>query len=200
VLDGLSLSDAKESVREKAVAFVSEMIALAGRFGAAVIIGSIQGSAQPPATRQQALGRLAEALKLLADTAAKQDVVILLEPLNRYETNLVNTLSEGVELIESLGTDNVYLLADLFHMNIEEASITESIRAAGKHIGYVHFVDSNRRPAGLGHIDLADVGLALRDIGFDGYASAEALPCPDPDRAAAQTVAAFRKCFGAGTQ
>jgi sugar phosphate isomerase/epimerase len=129
----------------------------------------------------------------LAPVAADLGLLLFVEPLNRYETNLVNTLAEGVELIESLDADNVCLLADLFHMNIEETSISDSIRAGGEHIGYVHFVDSNRRAAGMGHIDLGRVSRALRDIGFDGYASAEALPWPDSDGAAAQTMAAFHQ-------
>jgi sugar phosphate isomerase/epimerase len=78
-------------------------------------------------------------------------------------------------------------------MNIEEESIGGSIRSAGRYIGHVHFVDSNRWPAGMGHIDLAEAAEALKEIGFDGYASAEALAYPDPDSAAAQTIKAFRQ-------
>jgi sugar phosphate isomerase/epimerase len=86
-------------------------------------------------------------------------------------------------------------LADLFHMNIEESDLAAALRAGGKHIGHVHFVDSNRRPAGLGHIDYAPVVRALADIGYDGYASAEALPYPDSAAAAYQTMRTFRKLF-----
>jgi sugar phosphate isomerase/epimerase len=106
---------------------------------------------------------------------------------------MINNLSDGIKLIGSLDCSSVFLLADLFHMNIEEESIGGSIRSAGKHIGHLHFVDSNRRPAGMGHIDLAEVAEALKEIGFDGYASAEALAYPDPDSAAVQTMGAFRE-------
>jgi sugar phosphate isomerase/epimerase len=117
------------------------------------------------------------------------------EPLNRYETNLVNTVAAGVRLLQGLSTKNVVLLADLFHMNIEEDDLAMAIRAGAGHIGHVHFVDSNRRPAGLGHIDYPPMVAALEEIGYAGFASAEALPYPDPVAAARQTIAAFKKYF-----
>jgi sugar phosphate isomerase/epimerase len=98
-----------------------------------------------------------------------------------------------VALVESLASKNVVLLADLFHMNIEEVDIAAALGAGGRHIGHVHFVDSNRRAAGFGHIDYRPVAEALRSIGYDRYASAEALPYPDPDAAARQTIDAYRK-------
>ena len=122
---------------------------------------------------------------------------LLFEPLNRYETNLVNTVEDGVRLVRSLATDNVKLLVDLFHMNIEEADVPAAIRAGAGAIGHVHFVDSNRRPAGCGHTDFAPIAAALREIGFDGYVSAEALPYPNPAEAAALTIRAYRRFFGA---
>ena len=192
-LHRLHLSSPDREIRRKARDFISAMIDFAGPFGAPAIIGSMQGCLEQDITREQVLAWLAEGLNELGSKAAAYGVNLIFEPLNRYETDLVNTLGEGVELIESLDCDNVFLLADLFHMNIEEESIAGSIRAAAGHIGHVHFVDSNRRPAGMGHIDLAEVALALKEIGFDGYASAEALPYPDADSAAAQTMAAFRE-------
>jgi sugar phosphate isomerase/epimerase len=143
--------------------------------------------------RVQSLGWLAEGLSELGSNAAACGVNLIFEPLNRYETNLINRLADGVELIKSVKCKNILLLADLFHMNIEEESIAACLRKFGDYIGYVHFVDSNRRAAGMGHIDLAEVARALSEIGYDGYASAEALPYPDSDKAAAQTIAAFKK-------
>ena len=80
------------------------------------------------------------------------------------------------------------LLADLFHMNIEETNIAQAIERGGSRIGHVHFVDSNRRAAGFGHIDFAPIAQSLRSIGYDGFASAEAFPFPDPDAAARSTI------------
>jgi sugar phosphate isomerase/epimerase len=94
-----------------------------------------------------------------------------------------------------LETSNVVLLADLFHMNIEEADIAAALRAGKGYIGHVHFVDSNRRPAGLGHLDFVPIAEALEDISYQGFASAEALPYPDSAAAARQTIEAFRQLF-----
>jgi sugar phosphate isomerase/epimerase len=82
-------------------------------------------------------------------------------------------------------------------MNIEERSIPEAIRAGGRNIGHIHFVDSNRRAAGQGHIDLAGAVAALGDIDYNGYLSAEAIPYPDSDTAAAQTITAFKRVMPA---
>ena len=94
-----------------------------------------------------------------------------------------------------LETGDVTLLTDLFHMNIEEASIGDALRENAEYVGHVHFADSNRRPVGLGHTDMTDIVAALKEIGYTGYASAEAFPYPDPDEAAAQTLSAFNDCF-----
>jgi len=193
VLHGMHLVSPDANIRRNARDFISDMIEFGARFGAAAIIGSMQGRIEAGVEREHALVWLIEAFNELGGKAADFGVDLLLEPLNRYETDMINSLSDGTELIRSLKCSNVFLLADLFHMNIEEQSIVGSIRSAGKYVGHLHFVDSNRRPAGLGHIDLAEVAAALKDIGFGGYASAEALPYPNPDAAAEQTMAAFRE-------
>jgi sugar phosphate isomerase/epimerase len=192
----LRLTDPDPAVRTAARQFVAEMIELAGRFGASAIIGSIQGRSEGTVTREQALGWLREALEELGARSEAGGAPLLLEPLNRYETNLLNSVSDGVKLIESLRTRTVKLLCDLFHMNIEEVSMAEALRRAGRHLGHVHWVDSNRCAAGLGHIDYLPIAQALRDIGYEGYVSAEALPLPDSDVAAQQTIATFRKFLG----
>ena len=193
VLQGLHLASPDEKIREKARDFISDMIVFGARFGAPAIIGSMQGCLEGEVNRQQALTWLAEGLGELGSKATKCGVNLIFEPLNRYETDLINRLADGVGLIKSLSCKNVFLLADLFHMNIEEESVAGAVRSFGDYIGYVHFVDSNRRAAGTGHIDLSEVAQALREIGYDGYASAEALPYPDSDKAAAQTMATFKK-------
>jgi len=115
--------------------------------------------------------------------------------VNRYETNLFNTLSEAAAFLETLKTRNVKLLADLFHMNIEETDLAEAIRINGKWIGHVHFADSNRRAIGLGHTQISPVAEALIDVGYDGYVSGEIFPWPDAETAATKTLESFRKFF-----
>jgi sugar phosphate isomerase/epimerase len=196
VIRRLSLTDADPARRREAVSFVRSIIELAGPFHASAIIGSMQGRHGGGVDREAALQYLREALNELGEHARVYNVPLLYEPLNRYETNLVKTIDDGVALCQSLSTNNVKLLADLFHMNIEEADVPAAIRTGKGHIGHVHFVDSNRHSAGSGHTDFVPIAAALRDIGFEGYASAEAFPLPSPDEAAKRTIEAFRKYFG----
>ena len=184
----LTLTSPDADVRRRAIAFVEAIVDAAGGLGAPAIIGSMQGRASD-------LRLLRDALETLGERAKQYRVPLIYEPLNRYETNLVNRIEDGVALLESLSTKNVRLLADLFHMNIEEESIADAIRAGGKHIGHVHLADSNRRPAGFGHTDFAPIAQALRDIGYDGNVSAEAFPYPDSLAAANATIDAFNRSF-----
>ena len=195
VLHGLTLTNPDEQVRQRAVAFISEMVTFGARFGAPAIIGSMQGNVEPGIARTQAVAWLTEGLNELGKRAQEQGVRLIYEPLNRYETNMFNQLGAGADFLETLDTTNVVLLADLFHMNIEEQSIAGAIRANAGQIGHLHFADSNRRPVGMGHTDMTDIARALTDVGYTGYASAEVFPWPDPDAAAEQTMRAFKECF-----
>ena len=187
----LQLADPDAGQRKAACDFVRSMIDFGGPFGAPAIIGSMQGRSGDGVDSATARQYLCDALNALGEYAKQYETVLIYEPLNRYETNQVNTMSDGVAMLESLNTDNVRLLADLFHMNIEESNVADALRASGDHVGHVHFVDSNRRPVGHGHMDMRSAIAALREIGYTGYLSAEAFPYPTPDEAAEQTIRAF---------
>jgi sugar phosphate isomerase/epimerase len=195
VIQGLTLTDPDPEIRKKAVDFITEMISFGAPFGAPAIIGSMQGNVLPSGHREETFGLLAEGFDILGRHAASEGVILIYEPLNRYETNLFNTIQTGSKFLEEKSLSQVKLLADLFHMNIEEEDLAESIRKFGNHIGHLHFADSNRRPIGFGHTDMAPIAAALKEIGYSGYVSAEAFPYPDPDAAARKTIEAFRKFF-----
>ena len=122
----------------------------AAQFEAPAIIGSMQGRAAEGVTKPVALRYLGNALFKLDEHAADLGTTLLYEPINRYETNLINTLGDGVQFLTGSALRNVKLLADLFHMNIEEANIAEALRRAEPLVGHVHFADSNRKAAGMG--------------------------------------------------
>jgi sugar phosphate isomerase/epimerase len=195
VVHKLRLTDPDAATRRRAREFVAAIIDLAGSFGAPAIIGSMQGRWEGSVSRDQALGWLAEALEELAPRAQTHGGPLLVEPLNRYETNLLNTVEDSLTFLKKLRAPNVKLLGDLFHMNIDEDNIADALRSAGPRLGHVHFADSNRRAVGFGHADIAPVVQALREINYNGYVSAEILPLPDSDTAARQTIASFRKWF-----
>lgn len=187
----LTLTSPEQSIRNQALAFVRSLIDVAGPLGAPVIIGSMQGRWSDDVPRDKAMGFLTDALRELCAHAAQYRTQLIYEPLNRNETNLCNSIAAGVELLETIRTKNIALLADLYHLSIEEADIPAALRAGGKYIGHVHFVDSNRRPAGCGELDYAPIMAALGEIGYEGYLSAECLPWPDPMTAAKQTIKMF---------
>ncbi|GAB5442105.1 MAG: sugar phosphate isomerase/epimerase [Fuerstiella sp.] len=191
----LCLTDPDPARREAAKVFIRSIIDFGGPFGAPAIIGSMQGKWGGDLNREQALGLLRDALNELGPYAAKHQVPLIYEPLNRYETNLITTMADGVDFLKTLDTDNVKLLADLFHMNIEEADLAAAIRTGGAFIGHVHFVDSNRQATGRGHMDFGPIADALKDIQYDGYLSAEAFPIPDSATAAEATIDSFNQLF-----
>lgn len=196
VINGLTLTDADATVRAEAIAYIRSMIGFGAALGAPAIIGSMQGNVPADTDRLQAMDWLAEGLNVLGAEAEAKGVTLIYEPLNRYETNLINRLGDATQLVQSLKTTNVRLLADLFHMNIEEPSLADSIRQGGSLIGHVHFADSNRGPVGQGHTSIEEVARALAQINYQGYVSAEAFPWPTSDEAARQTIASYRAYFG----
>ncbi len=195
VLHGWTLTDPDPEIRKKAISFISDMISFGARFGAPAIIGSMQGNVPSAGDRETTLTWLAEGLGVLGKQAESEGIFLIYEPLNRYETNLLNTMEVGANFLKKNNLGNVKLLADLFHMNIEEDNLAHAIREYRKYIGHVHFADSNRKPMGFGHTDMEPIAAALKEISYEGYVSAEAFPFPNPDEAAEQTIKAFRKWF-----
>lgn len=116
----------------------------------------------------------------LAPYAEDLGILLLLEPLNRYEAHIPKDLEEGAQICEEIGSPQVRLMADLFHMNVEEADIASSLIAAAAYIRHVHLADSNRLPPGFGHTDFARPLAALKSVGYDGYM---ALECRVPEPA-----------------
>ena len=195
VLNGLTLTDPDKAIREKAIGFIADMISFGASFNAPTIIGSMQGNTVAGVSRDQAMQWLAEGLIYLGKHASAHGVKLIYEPLNRYESNLLNTLEDSVQFLNTFQIKQVGLLADLFHMNIEETDMAASIRACRDSILHVHFADSNRRPVGNGHTNLSEVAKALKEINYDGFVSAEAFAWPNPHAAAEQTIQSFKQYF-----
>ncbi|MES2661102.1 MAG: sugar phosphate isomerase/epimerase family protein [Verrucomicrobiota bacterium] len=185
---GLSITDPSEEVREKALHFVLSMIDFGAHFKAPAILGSMQGKSTGP----ESIDHLISGLRRCSAAAQIHGVPFIYEPLNRYETNFLNRLGDAARFLEDNRLGNVVLLADLFHMNIEETDPAAAIRRAGRHLGHVHYADSNRQAMGFGHTNAAPIIAALREIGYSGYLSAEILPLPDPETAARQTISSIR--------
>jgi len=189
--DQLCLASPDEELSQRAGERMKAFIEMAQHLGSAIIVGGIRGRLAGTAQEMQAQRQRAiEVMAACAHFANEGGVPLWLEPINRYETNFINTISEGLTLLAEIGAPNFKLLLDTFHMNIEEPDIPTSIRAAGDRLGYIHFADSNRQAPGSGHLDFKSVLQALFDIDYQGIISTEILPIPD-DLIALQRVAAF---------
>ena len=189
----LSFTSDIPSVREAAIERIWNHIPLAARLNAIIILGLIRGITPPGQTHERSMEYLVEAIKQCAAAAAGTGVRFALEPMNRYETDLIHTVAEGLELAERIGADNVGLLLDSFHMNIEEPVVEDSIRACGDRIFHFHVADSNRWYPGAGHLDFKAILETLAATGYQGFVSGEFRPLPDADTAAERSITYLRK-------
>lgn len=177
-LEGISLSSPEEDLRQKALERIKDHAHLIGILdaNAVIIIGSMRGDG----ANKDARFLLRDALREVA--GEYPTIKFALEPLNRYESALINTVEEALGLLAEINLPDIGLLFDTFHANIEERSFAESIRLAGKKIFHVHVADSNRFVPGYGHLDFTEVGAALREIDYQGFCCLESLPKPSPDK------------------
>jgi sugar phosphate isomerase/epimerase len=127
----------------------------------------------PPRSPEEDREALLEGLGELGEHARRAGAVLLLEPLNRYEDHMVNTLDQAVELCQAVGLDSVRVMGDFFHMSIEEVDLADSIRRAGPSLAHMQLGDSNRLQPGAGHLDFGPSLKALEEIGFQGFLAME---------------------------
>ena len=127
----------------------------------------------PPRSAESDREVLLEALGRLGEVAAREGVLLLLEPLNRYEDHMVNTLAQAAELATATGLDSVRVGADTYHMNIEEADLGSALRANADRLGHVQLSDSNRLEPGAGHLDWGVLLRGLEDVGYEGWLAFE---------------------------
>lgn len=191
--EGLSFTSTDPAVRRAAIERIKSHIPLAARLKALIILGLIRGITPEGSNHEQSMVFLMEALAECTTAAAEAGVRLAMEPINRYETDLIPGVSDGLDLIQRVGADNLGLLLDTFHMNIEEAVIEDSIRVCGDRIFHFHVADSNRRHPGAGHLNFRSIIEALLSTGYSGFISGEFMPLPDADTAAERGIGYLRK-------
>jgi len=191
--EGLSFTDPDPAIRRAAIERIRSHVPGAARFEAVIIIGLIRGIVKPEIGTEQAMDWLVQALRECSEAARPHGVRLALEPINRYETTLINNVAQGLELIERVGADNFGLLLDTFHMNVEEPVIEDGIRACGSRIFHFHVADSNRWYPGAGHLNFKTILDMLTSTGYRGWVSGEFLPKPDPETAAQRSIAYLRQ-------
>lgn len=159
--------------QKTATDYVRTLIDQAAEMGCPRIIGpiySVVGKADAVEEKEQKreFELVVKNLKPLAKYAEKKGVQLCIEPLNRFETDFLNTCDKGLKLLKAVGSPAVKLHLDTFHMNIEEKNQADAIRKAGKHLGHFHACGSDRGTPGKDHIDWKPIVKALKEVGYEG--------------------------------
>lgn len=161
------------AIRENGMAYVRGAVDAAHALGASNLIGPMYSAVgrtwqQTPEEREADLQTLVTNLRTLAEYAGERGVTLCLEPLNRFETSFINLASQAIEVVDRVNHSACQIMLDTFHMNIEEKSLGNAIRAVGKRLRHVHACENDRGAPGSGNVAWAEVARALRDIGYDG--------------------------------
>lgn len=175
-----NLSDADPETAQNAVDYIRANVDYAAAIGAKhmIVVPSSVGMTAVPAgqTYEESWQYAVHNIRAAADYAQTKGIGLVIEGINRYETFLVNTLEQVLKLVEEIHHPSVGIMADLFHMSIEERDINASIRMAAPYLKHVHIADNTREAAGLGHTDFKGLLTTLREIGYQGVLTMEFLP------------------------
>lgn len=186
---GCSLLDDRPYAMKAAVEGAKQYIDLASALGADLVVGWLIGNIPAGALcRERYLNRLAENFKILTAYGSEKHVRINVEIINHYEVNVFTTVRSLMEFKQKYQLENLYAHLDTFHMNIDEDSFEDAIRAAGNDIGYVHLADNQRQYPGSGMIDFPNILRLLKEAGYEGYLSIECFPVPSGEEAAREAL------------
>lgn len=189
---GLFLGDQSAEIRNEIVERMKGIICYAGEAGGMVSLGLVRGSVAENDSTEELLKRFAGSVERLLPTAEECDVQLVIEPINRYEINTLNSSLEALDFIQKSGLP-LGLMLDTFHMNIEDPSPKESFRRCLPLLRHVHFLDSNRLAPGMGHMDMEGLYVLLQELRYEGYLCLEALAKPDSLTCASKGAEFFRQ-------
>jgi sugar phosphate isomerase/epimerase len=162
---------------KSAVSYLMDNVDFAVKVGAKIIVvvpSPVGRTAQPVGkTFDELRNNAVKNIREAAYYAQKHDIKFAIEAINRYETYFANTLEKAYSLVNDIGHPAVGIMADLFHMSIEESSFTQSLLMIQDKLLHVHIADNTREPAGLGHIDFKEILRVLKKIGYNGSLTME---------------------------
>ena len=172
------LSSSNDEIRKQAVEYVKRSVDLAKTLNASTLIAvpTCVGKLSPETTLEEEWNNAIQSVKEAGLYAKEQGITITIEALNRYETYLVNNLTLALRFVEEVNVEGVGIMADLFHMSIEERDMTGSIKKISRYLAHVHIADNTREAAGLGQTNFAPVISLLKELGYKGYITMEFLP------------------------
>jgi D-psicose/D-tagatose/L-ribulose 3-epimerase len=161
------------AVREQAVNYLKKCVDFSVELKSPVVAGPMYSAVgktrllskdEKAKQWELAVGSLQKA----ADYAGERNIQFAIEPLNRFETDFINTVEQGLDLVNRIDRSNVGLLLDTFHMNVEEKDMAASIRQAGPHVFHFHACENDRGTPGTGHVEWTAVKDALAAIDYRG--------------------------------
>ncbi len=170
-------------------------VELAEKFGCPLIIGCVRGNIPVGENEEKYLARFREEMCILAEKAGEHGVYLVVEAINFYVNNYLNTIRQTCDFIDSLESPWVKLHIDTHHMIIEESDILGAVRYAGSRIGYVHFTENNRYYPGAGSFDFLSVLRVLDEVGYDDFITLEVVPYPDAQTCAENGFAAMQALY-----
>jgi D-psicose/D-tagatose/L-ribulose 3-epimerase len=167
--NNVDLAHPDSRIRSEAVDYYLRLLDFAAYFGSPLVSchGAV-GRVRAVSTQAEERALLAEGVRQIAERARTLNLRLVIEALNRYEAHLVNTAAEAQAFVADVGADNLGILLDAYHMNIEEADPAAAVRQAGERLWLYHVADSNRQGIGRGHTDFDAQAAALAGIGYAG--------------------------------
>ena len=174
---GLSLGAREPEARKYAIDRISKIIRYASEASGMVSLGLVRGRAGQGAGREEFFKRLTKSCEELLKISVPLGVPLILEPINRYESDHFNSAPEALAYIKKSGLP-LDLMLDTFHMNIEDGDLITSFELCIPYTKHIHFVDSNRLAPGMGHLNMVDLYRTLERLDYQGYLCLEALPRP----------------------
>lgn len=162
------------AVIKKGVKYVKESIDLCEYLGASILVGPTYGSLinkdfLNPIVKNKARQQTVELLKDIGKYALDKKIKIAIEPINRYESNFLNTAHEGIYLVKEINLQNIGLNLDTYHMHIEEKNSKKAVLDSGKYLFHLHAPENDRGTPGTGAVDWCGIGEALKKINFEGF-------------------------------
>ena len=178
-------------VRAQGVEFLKRCVDRTAELGARLICGPMYAGLGVMTGRRRTAEEwkwAIEGLQVVARHAEQRQVMICLEPLNRFETYFLNTLADAARLVGEIDAPNLKIHFDTFHSNIEEKHPAEALRSIGRELGHVHISENDRGIPGSGHVDWQGVLKALKVMRYSGWVTIESFAQPEPDLAAAAAI------------
>lgn len=168
-----NLCSTNETHAENARQYIRYLVDAAAYLGSPVVCGPMYSAVgkdhiEDDRERRAEWERAVAGIRGMAEYAKPKNVKLAMETLNRFETDMINVVSQGLKFIEQTGMDNVGFHLDTFHMHLEEKNSGDAIRAAGKKIFHFHACENDRGVPGTGQVHWDDVAQGLKDVKYDG--------------------------------